>query len=97
MKEVNQRIKLPEMARLLSRSIKQFRADVCNYQIPHIQLGRNKLFDPIEVERYLTEYKHTPLPISVNKTTNISPTKSSRINKSNSSQSNRYQSLLGLV
>lgn len=54
MKSFRERIKLPEMARLLSRSAKQFRADVKKYNIPHLRLGRDKLFDPEEVERFLT-------------------------------------------
>lgn len=97
MKDFNQRIKLPEMARLLSRSIKQFRADVCNYQIPYIQLGRNKLFDPQEVEQYLIEYKLSNSTSSATRSSNFPSTKPSKFIKTDSSQINRYQALLGLV
>ena len=41
------------MAKLLSRSAKQFRADVKKYEIPHLKLGRDRLFDPNEVEQVL--------------------------------------------
>jgi Sec-independent protein translocase protein TatA len=97
MREFNQRIKLPEMARLLSRSIKQFRADVSNYQIPYIQLGRNKLFDPKEVERYLTEFRLTISDSPTTQSSNLRSTKPHKIIKPDSDQSNRYQVLLGLV
>ena len=97
MKEFNQRIKLPAMARLLSRSIKQFRADVCNYQIPYIQLGRNKLFDPEEVERYLIEFRLANSASSTTQSSNFHSTKPHKIIKPDSGQSNRYQTLLGLV
>lgn len=97
MKQFNQRIKLPEMARLLSRSSKQFRADVSTYRIPHIQLGRNKLFDPEEVERYLIQNSQTSAAPSPAESGSIRSTKPSRIAKSDPTQSNRYQTLLGLV
>lgn len=97
MKQFNQRIKLPEMARLLSRSSKQFRVDVFTYRIPHIQLGRNKLFDPEEVERYLIENGQTNSHSSTTKSVDFRSPKPSRIAKSETVQSNRYQTLLGLV
>lgn len=54
MKMFSKRIKLPEMAKLLSRSAKQFRRDVANHEIPHLRLGRTKLFDAIEVFEFLS-------------------------------------------
>ena len=53
MQNIAKRIKLPEMAELLSRSSKQFRKDIRNHKIPFILLGRTKLFDPVEVFEFL--------------------------------------------
>lgn len=97
MKQFNQRIKLPEMACLLSRSPKQFRVDVFTYRIPHIQLGRNKLFDPEEVERYLIENGQTNAASLPAESGSFRSTKPTRIAKSDATQSNRYETLLGLV
>ena len=55
MQEYKRRVKLPEMARLLSRCVKQFRADVKKYSIPYLSLGRSKLFIPEEVENFLAQ------------------------------------------
>lgn len=55
MKESKSHIKLSQMAQRLSRSIKQFRADVKKYRIPHLLLGRTKLFCPEEVEKHLAQ------------------------------------------
>lgn len=53
MAEPIQFIKITEMAHLLSRSVKQFRTDVAAQGIPHVRLGRSKLFDPKQVIEYL--------------------------------------------
>lgn len=97
MKEFKQRIKLAEMARLLSRSVKQFRADVRNYNIPCIRLGRTMLFEPEEVERYLLENQQTKFVSSPTEPPNSRAAKPPQISKSDSNQSDRYQTLLGLV
>jgi hypothetical protein len=54
MAESIQFIKITEMAHLLSRSVKQFRTDVATQAIPHIKLGRTKLFNPEQVIKYLS-------------------------------------------
>lgn len=41
------------MAKLLSRSAKQFRNDVANHEIPHLRLRCTKLFDADEVFEFL--------------------------------------------
>ena len=48
------RITLKEMAQKLNRCPKTFRKYVVEYQIPHICLGRDMLFDTTEVENYLS-------------------------------------------
>lgn len=55
MQERNQHIKLSDMARLLSRSSKQFKKDVEIYNIPCIKLGRTLLFNSEKVTAYLYE------------------------------------------
>jgi hypothetical protein len=48
------RISLKEMAQRLNRCPKTFRKYVIEYQIPHICLGRDMLFNAVEVEDFLT-------------------------------------------
>jgi hypothetical protein len=98
MKVFRERIKLPEMARLLSRSAKQFRVDVKKYSIPHLCLGRDKLFDPEEVERFLTGKQE---PIAKHTLTQLfvvanSP-KHSQKTETETLHTERYKSLLGLT
>ena len=97
MSQFTQHIKLSEMARLLSRSVKQFRADVSKYSIPHILIGRAKVFDPIRVIEYLIartpNFPEKPkrsfhLPSSELK--NISP------NSPKSKEIERYKKMVGL-
>ena len=42
------------MAELLSRGAEQFKKEVIKYSIPHIRLGRDRLFDSEEVIEFLT-------------------------------------------
>jgi excisionase family DNA binding protein len=49
------RITLREMAQRLNRCPKTFRKYVIEYQIPHICLGRDMLFNAVEVENFLTK------------------------------------------
>ncbi len=53
------RITLSEMAIRLNRSAKTFRKYVILYKIPHIKLGRDMLFDPSKVERFLESFAAT--------------------------------------
>ncbi len=73
MKEFNQHIRLADMARLLSRSVKQFRTDVHNHAIPHLRLGRDKLFDPDLVIRYLSVQPEPPEKSSIEEFHNFQP------------------------
>jgi hypothetical protein len=47
------RLNLNQIAEAYRRSPKTFRKYVRELKIPHIQLGREMLFDPAEVERHL--------------------------------------------
>ncbi len=48
------RITLKEMAKRLNRCPKTFRKYLIEYKIPHICLGRDMLFNAVEVENYLS-------------------------------------------
>ena len=97
MKEFNQHIKLADMARLLSRSVKQFRADVHNHSIPHLRLGRDKLFDPDLVIRYLSVQPKPPEKSSIKEfITSSPPSKKLLKEELKTNDANRYKSLLGL-
>jgi len=97
MEEFNRHIKLPEMARLLSRSVKQFRADVRNHSIPHLRLGRDKLFDPDLVIGYLSVQSEPPEKFSVKEfITSSPPSKKLLEEESETNDANRYKLLLGL-
>ncbi len=50
------RITLKEMAKRLNRCAKTFRKYVIEYEIPHICLGRDMLFNAAEVENYLSNF-----------------------------------------
>lgn len=45
-----------EMAARLNRCSKTFLKYVDKYDIPHIRLGRDLLFDPVKVKDYLENY-----------------------------------------
>lgn len=49
-------LSLSEMATRLNRCTKTFIKYVDAYDIPHIRLGRDLLFDPVKVETYLENY-----------------------------------------
>ncbi len=53
MQELQRKLTTSEMADLLRRSYKQFRADVVKYNIPHIRIGGTRLFNFKEVEDFL--------------------------------------------
>lgn len=90
-------VKLPIMARMLSRCVKQFRKDVKKYNIPHIELGRDKLFDPERVIQYLTVEEQSPVHTTlVLSPTDDSPPKNSQKIKFEIIKTERYKSLLGL-
>ena len=99
MKEFTQWVKLPVMARLLSRSVKQFRDDVDNYQIPHIKLGRDKLFDPEKVAHHLSEKSPPPAARTVSAQTGTAdaPAETRRKIESGTAANDRYKLLLGLA
>jgi excisionase family DNA binding protein len=91
------RITLKEMAQRLNRCPKTFRKYVIEYQIPHICLGRDMLFNAAEVENYLSTLTLANQPAA--KTVQVSATRKSKTkqnsNKVNKSR-NHYASLLGL-
>lgn len=96
MHEYKQWVKLPVMARILSRSVKQFRADVKKYNIPCLELGRDRLFDPEKVTQYLSvKSNSSEQSDTVQSTANNSPAKKTK-NSEQSETENRYKSLLGL-
>jgi excisionase family DNA binding protein len=88
------RITLKEMAQRLNRCPKTFRKYVIEYQIPHICLGRDMLFNAAEVEKFLSN-----LTLTNQSSVQVSVTRKSKtkqnINKLDKSR-NRYASLLGL-
>jgi hypothetical protein len=50
---MDRRLTLEQMAFKLNRCSKTFRKYVATYEIPHIRLGRDLLFDEAEVIRHL--------------------------------------------
>lgn len=85
------------MAKLLSRSVKQFRADVRLYNIPYIQLDRNKLFNPQEVEDHLSSQTQPIGQLKTKKFPNTTSTSKRKRYKATSEPSeSRYKILLGL-
>lgn len=57
-------LSLQEMASILGRSAKTFRAHVTSQGIPHIRLGSRLLFDKEEVIAYLKEQPaHKPIKL----------------------------------
>ena len=88
------RITLKEMAQRLNRCPKTFRKYVVEYQIPHICLGRDMLFNAVEVEEFLSNLTLTNQSSVQMLVMRKSKTKQNT-NKLGKSR-NRYPSLLGL-
>ncbi len=66
MSEIRKRIKLSEIAELLSRGAEQFRKEVIKYAIPHLRLGRDHLFDSEEVIEFLSAQIRKPEEVEMN-------------------------------
>lgn len=47
-------ISLSEMASRLNRTPRQFRKDISDRKIPHVHIGRQRMFDPEKVIEHLT-------------------------------------------
>ncbi len=91
------RLTLREMAQRLSRCPKTFRKYVIEYQIPHICLGRDMLFDAAEVENYLSNFTRINQSSTQEVTIQIAGKSKTKSNTKNSDKSrNRYANLLGL-
>ncbi|HRH43840.1 MAG TPA: helix-turn-helix domain-containing protein [Pyrinomonadaceae bacterium] len=90
------RVSLQEMARLLNRCEKTFRKYVIQYQIPHIRLGRDMLFDPSEVENYLTEMTMKNLELENNTISKDEKSKGKKTKINLNKPNTRYAKLLGL-
>ena len=91
------RITLKEMAQKLNRCPKTFRKYVIEYQIPHICLGRDMLFNVAEVENYLSNF--TLMNQSSTRRSEVAVSrklKTKRNSKKLEQSRNRYASLLGL-
>ncbi len=82
------------MASLLNRSVKQFRKDVAKQMIPHITLGKTKMFDQTEVENFLRSQSTNSAEIKINKKSKRK--KPSKYYKNKSSENSNYKELLGL-
>lgn len=89
------RITLKEMAQQLNRCPKTFRKYVIEYQIPHICLGRDMLFDAVEVENYLSNFTIMNLP-TIRGVQDITAKRVKNKTNSKNKSNNRYASLLGL-
>lgn len=91
------RITFKEMAQRLNRCPKPFRKYVIEYRSPHICLGRDMLFNAVEVENFLTNLtlRNQP-PIQENQIPNIKQFKAEQNLKNLNLPKNRYASLLGL-
>ncbi len=91
------RITLKEMAQRLNRCPKTFRKYVIEYQIPHICLGRDMLFNAIEVENFLTILAlKKQSSIEQVQVPNTKKSKTKGIFKNLDQSRNRDASLLGL-
>jgi len=91
------RLTLREMAQRLNRCPKTFRKYVIEYQIPHICLGRDMLFDATEVENYLSNFTQINQSSTQEPQIQIPRKSKTKSNTKNSYQSrNRYANLLGL-
>ncbi len=95
--DIENRITLKEMAQRLNRSPKTFRKYVIEYQIPHICLGRDMLFNAAEVENYLSNFTLMNQSLTRKSEAAISGKLKTKRNSKKLEQSrNRYASLLGL-
>ncbi len=91
------RITLKEMAQRLNRCPKTFRKYVIEYQIPHICLGRDMLFNATEVENFLTNLTLKNKPsIQQVQVSNTKQSKTKRNLKNLDQSKKRYASMLGL-
>ncbi len=91
------RITLKEMAQKLNRCPKTFRKYVIEYQIPHICLGRDMLFNAAEVENYLSNFTLMNQSSTRKSEAAVSRKLKTKRNSKKLEQSrNRYASLLGL-
>lgn len=91
------RITLKEMAQKLNRCPKTFRKYVVEYQIPHICLGRDMLFNAAEVENYLSNLTLMNQSSTHNSEVSVFRKLKTKQNSNKLKQSsNRYASLLGL-
>ncbi len=90
------RITLKEMAQKLNRCPKTFRKYVVEYQIPHICLGRDMLFNAVEVEKFLSNLTLiNQLSAHHVQVSNAKKSKT-KLNSKNLDQSkDRYASMLG--
>ncbi len=91
------RITLKEMAKRLNRCPKTFRKYVVEYKIPHICLGRDMLFNAVEVENYLSNLTFVNQPsVETVQVPNIRKSKTKQNSKNIDKSKNRYATLLGL-
>ncbi len=91
------RIMLKEMAKRLNRCPKTFRKYLIEYKIPHICLGRDMLFNAVEVENYLSNLTLVNQPsVEPVQVSNIRKSKTKQNSKNIDKSKNRYASLLGL-
>jgi excisionase family DNA binding protein len=91
------RITLKEMAKRLNRCPKTFRKYLIEYKIPHICLGRDMLFNAVEVENYLSNLTLVNQPsVEPVQVSNIRKSKTKQNSKNIDKSKNRYASLLGL-
>ena len=91
------RITLREMAQRLNRCPKTFRKYVIEYQIPHICLGRDMLFNAVEVEKYLSNLTlMNQLAAQHIQVSDAKKSKTKRNLKNLDQSKNRYASMLGL-
>jgi excisionase family DNA binding protein len=91
------RITLKEMAQRLNRCPKTFRKYVIEYQIPHICLGRDMLFNAVEVEKYLSNLTLiNQVSAQQIQVSNAKKSKTKPNAKKLDQSKNRYASLLGL-
>jgi excisionase family DNA binding protein len=88
------RVTLKEMAEILNRCPKTFRKYVEKYNIPHIRLGRDMLFDVQEVENHLKN--RTLSEIKTDTPTSPKTKLKSQIKLSSKYDGNRFASLLKL-
>jgi hypothetical protein len=84
------RLTLTQIAERYNRCTKTFLKYVDELGIPHIKLGRDRLFDPVEVDAYLRTIDRQ------NKKPDLSRKKVSKKQAPSTNDSAFYESLLGL-